>query len=65
MNNIAYVPVRKGETRDWFDWSCASGLMEQAEHKAKCDDARYPAVGKAWPVLRIAKVEVKEVKHDD
>ncbi len=61
MNNIAYVPVRKGETRDWFDWGKTSSTPEQVNLKIEEDEKRYASVMKAWPVLRIAKVEVKEV----
>jgi hypothetical protein len=61
MNTIAYVPVRKGETRDWFDWGCASYARDVAECNVRKQDEKYASVMKNWPVLRIAKVEVKEV----
>jgi hypothetical protein len=63
MNNRAYVPVRKGEQNEWYQWEHVSVCREHVADLLKSEEQRYGRVMSNWPLLRIALVEVREVQE--
>jgi len=62
MNNRIYVPLRKGEIKDWYQWEMASSCREQVERNLKDEERKYCKLMAKWPLIRIALVEAREVK---
>jgi hypothetical protein len=63
MNNRAYVPVRRGEKDDWYDWENAGPCRETVDYNLKAENRECPRMAVIHPVLRIAIVEVHEVQE--
>jgi pyruvoyl-dependent arginine decarboxylase (PvlArgDC) len=63
MNNTAYVPVRKGESSEWYQWEHASTCREQVDKNLATEKRKYGSLMDAWPLLRIAKIAAKEIKE--
>lgn len=65
LEQIVFMPVRKDEQdREFLDIAIACSAPSAVEEAVKMDAERFPTMATQYPLVRVARVVIREVTNE-